>query len=83
METISELTDIKIVVYPWNGKFYGKGNFPDGDTFEVNSDKDLNYSGWSLLVQTAWNEKNKPPLPTEPCKCPICGKSFVCPNRSL
>lgn len=70
----------KFEIRLWNGQYYCNGKFQDGKTFELKSAEDLNYTQWKVLIDKAWTESQKPPVPIQ-CICPACKKSFVCPNN--
>ena len=38
-----------------------KGRFPDGNTFNLKSKTDLNYSQWKQKIKTAWEAYQEPP----------------------
>jgi len=66
----------------WNKAYYCKVKFPDGYSAELKSDVDMTYKQWQEKIKTAWEDHIKPPQEPEPCKCLVCGKEFICPNRN-
>jgi hypothetical protein len=70
----------KFEIRLWNGQYYAKVRMPDGTIQELKSNDDLTYSQWKTLIEKAWEESQKPPVPVE-CVCPNCKKPFVCPNN--
>lgn len=50
----------------WNGAYYASVRFPNGQTQELKSDKDLNYAQWQEKIAVAWEAIQNPPKPEEP-----------------
>ena len=65
----------------WNGKYYCKGKFPNGNKFELKSDTDLLYEQWKKKVDKAWEDSQNPEPEPDECQCPKCKETFVCENH--
>jgi hypothetical protein len=73
----------KINLKFWNGFYYCTVRFPDGTSQELKSAEDLTYTQWRAEIKKVWESRIVSQPSTEPCTCPLCQKSFVCPNRTI
>ena len=71
----------KFEIKLWNGSYLAKVKFPDGTTQELKSKDDLTYTQWQVLIDKAWEEKQKPIPEPDECACPKCNATFVCETR--
>jgi hypothetical protein len=67
----------------WQGKWYCMVVMPDGNHVEIASDTDLTFTQWQAKVQQVWQDSQNPPPQPGQCTCLKCGKSFLCPNRTV